>query len=64
MLIRTHHLYHAIRGLLAAEFGQIAEALTHFRQAGNLASLPAERDFIARRIAEIGRPHDKTRPWD
>lgn len=52
--LESYHLYHAIRGSLAAELGQIAEALTHFRQAGNLALLPAERDFIARRIAEIG----------
>ncbi len=51
--LESYHLYHAIRGSLAAELGRIAEALTHFRQAGNLALLPAERDFIARRIAEI-----------
>ena len=52
--LESYHLYHAIRGSLAAELGHIAEALTHFHQAGNLASLPAERDFIARRIAEFG----------
>ena len=52
--LESYHLYHAIRGSLAAELGHIAEALTHFRQAGNLAALPAERDFIARRIAEFG----------
>ncbi|MES2921654.1 MAG: sigma-70 family RNA polymerase sigma factor [Verrucomicrobiota bacterium] len=52
--LESYHLYHAIRGSLAAELGRIAEALTHFRQAGDLASLPAERDFIARRIAEFG----------
>lgn len=52
--LESYHLYHAIRGSLAAELGHIADALTHFRQAGNLASLPAERDFIARRIAEFG----------
>ena len=51
--LESYHLYHAIRGSLAAELGRISEALTHFRQAGNLAFLPAERDFIARRIAEI-----------
>ena len=51
--LESYHLYHAIRGSLSAELGHIAQALTHFRQAGNLASLPAERDFIARRIAEF-----------
>ena len=53
-LLASHHLYHAIRGTLAAELGRLAEALTHFRQASDLAALPAERAFIARRIAECG----------
>ena len=48
----SYHLYHAIRGTLAAELGQPALALTHFRMAGNLAELPAERDFITRRLRE------------
>lgn len=52
--LETYHLYHAIRGSFYAELGRFAEALTHFRQAGNLATLPAERDFIARRIEEHG----------
>lgn len=30
------------------------EALTHFRRADHLATLPTERDFIARRIEECG----------
>jgi len=50
--LESYHLFHAIRGALAAELGHLAEALTHFRIAGNLADLPAERDFIARRIRE------------
>lgn len=53
--LASYHLYHAIRGTLAAELGRLAEALTHFRMAGNLAALPAERDFIARRIQECER---------
>ena len=52
--LESYHLYHAIRGSLAAELGHLAEALAHFRQAGILATLPAEQDFIARRIAELG----------
>lgn len=52
--LESYHLYHAIRGSLFAEMGKLPEALTHFRQAGNLATLPAERDFIARRIEEHG----------
>ncbi len=50
--LESHHLYHAIRGTLAAEIGNLADALIHFRQAKILANLPAERDFIARRMKE------------
>ena len=50
--LESYHLFHAIRGALAAELGRVAEALTHFRMAGDLAELPAERDFIARRMRE------------
>ncbi|MCB1209361.1 MAG: sigma-70 family RNA polymerase sigma factor [Verrucomicrobiales bacterium] len=52
--LEAYHLFHVIRGTFAAELGSQAAALAHFRQAGNLASLPAERDFIARRIEEVG----------
>ena len=41
-----------MRGTFAAELGQTAAAVTHFRQAAKLALLPVERDFIARRIEE------------
>lgn len=50
--LESRHLYHAIRGTFASELGQLGEALRCFRHAGDLASLPAERDFIARRINE------------
>jgi RNA polymerase sigma-70 factor (ECF subfamily) len=49
------HLYHAIRGTFNAELGRTAEALTHFKQAGKLATMPAEQEFIARRIEEISK---------
>jgi RNA polymerase sigma-70 factor (ECF subfamily) len=48
----AYHLFHVLRGTFAAEMGNQAAALIHFRQAGALASLPAERDFIARRVRE------------
>jgi RNA polymerase sigma-70 factor (ECF subfamily) len=51
--LESYHLFHVIRGTFATEMGDQTAALTHFRQAGNLAALPAERDFIARRIAEL-----------
>lgn len=50
--MESYHLYHAIRGTLALELGQPADALAHFRAAGKLAELPTERDFIARRLRE------------
>ena len=50
--LEPYHLFHVIRGTFAAELGDPITALTHFRQAENLATLPAERDFIARRIRE------------
>ena len=50
--LESYHLFHVIRGTFAAELGHNAAALTHFRQAENLATLPAERDFIAHRIRE------------
>ncbi len=50
--LESYHLFHVIRGSFAAELGNPLAALTHFRQAGNLATLPAERDFIARRIEQ------------
>jgi len=51
-VLEGNHLYHALRGTLAAELGQRAAAAERFRQAAKLARLPVERDFIARRIEE------------
>ena len=56
--LEAYHLYHAICGTFAAELGRTAEALTHFKQAGNLATLPAEREFIARRVEEVTRKRE------
>lgn len=53
-LLEISHLYYAIRGTFAAELGQTAAALADFRQAQQLATLPVERAFISRRIAECG----------
>jgi predicted RNA polymerase sigma factor len=51
-VLEGNHLYHAMRGTFAAELGQTAAAVAHFRQAASLALLPVERDFISRRIKE------------
>ena len=52
--LESYHLYHAVRGTFAAELGHTAEAIAHFRKAESLASLPLEREFIAKRIHECG----------
>ncbi len=51
--LEGYHLFHAIRGTLAAELGRIPEALGEFQMAQNLTGVTAEKEFIARRIREI-----------
>jgi RNA polymerase sigma-70 factor (ECF subfamily) len=53
-LLEGQHLYHAIRGAFAAELGDTSAALSHYHTAAKLATLPAEREFIARRLEECG----------
>ena len=53
-VLESQHLYHALRGTFAHDLGDTAAALTSFHQAAALATLPAERDFIAKRIEESG----------
>ncbi len=50
--LETYHLHHAVRGTFAAELGRFTEALVHFHKAEILATLPSEREFMARRIRE------------
>lgn len=50
--LESYHLFHAVRGTLAAELRHFDAAVTHFRKAAALATLPSEADFIARRIRE------------
>jgi len=51
-VLEISHFYHAMRGTFAAELGKRAAALVHFRRAESLATLQAEREFIAWRIEE------------
>lgn len=50
--LESYHLFHAVRGTLAAELGRNREAVAHFRKAEALVALPSEREFVARRIQE------------
>ncbi len=55
--LETYHLFHAIRGTFATELGRFTEAITSFHQAEALATLPSEKEFIARRIRECEVAH-------
>jgi RNA polymerase sigma-70 factor (ECF subfamily) len=52
--LEGYHLYHVIRGVLLGELGRNDEGVVHFRQALELTEVPAEREFIARRMRELG----------
>jgi RNA polymerase sigma factor (sigma-70 family) len=52
--LESYQLFHAVRGTLAAEIGRRDYARDSFRRAEALATLPSEREFLARRIAECG----------
>jgi RNA polymerase sigma-70 factor (ECF subfamily) len=51
--LESYHLYHVIRGTLLGELGRKNEAVAHFRQALELTEVPAEMEFIARRMREL-----------
>ena len=59
--IESYHLFHAVRGALAAELRDFSAALIHFRRAGSLATLPAEREFISRQICKCASSEEQRR---
>jgi predicted RNA polymerase sigma factor len=50
-----YHLWHAARADLLATLGRPAEALASARRALELATNPAERELMSRRVGELGR---------
>jgi RNA polymerase sigma-70 factor (ECF subfamily) len=48
-----YHLFHAARGDLLARLGRDAEARAAYERAHDLTANPVEREFLARRIAEL-----------
>jgi len=52
--LRSHHLFHAVRASFLREPGRSEEELAGLREADALAALPAEKEFIAKRIKECG----------
>ncbi len=51
--LEAYHLFHAIRGTLAADLGRLPEAVHDLRIAEGLTTVSSEREFIARRIREV-----------
>ena len=51
--LESYQLFHTVQGTLAAELGRNDAARAHFRRAEQLAALPSEREFLARRMAEL-----------
>ncbi len=51
--LEAYYLYHAIYGAFAATLGRTAEAVTHFQQAGKLATSASEQEFLAKRTDEL-----------
>ncbi len=50
--LESYHFLHAVRGTFNAELGRTEEAFAQLHKAASLAALPAEREFLARRIHE------------
>ncbi|MSU69738.1 MAG: sigma-70 family RNA polymerase sigma factor [Opitutaceae bacterium] len=57
--LQNHHLRHAVAGQLWFEAGDRVKAAACFRQAHELATVGAERDFLARRLAEAETAVDR-----
>jgi RNA polymerase sigma-70 factor, ECF subfamily len=49
-----YHLFHATRADLLRRLGRVSEALGAYRTALDLAESPVEREFLSRRLAELG----------
>jgi RNA polymerase sigma-70 factor (ECF subfamily) len=49
--LETYHLFHAVQGSLLHDSGRDAEAATALQRALALVTVPAEREFLERRLA-------------
>ncbi len=52
-VLRRYHLWHAVRGALAAELGDTSEAAEHYRAALQCQCTEPERRFLAARLAAL-----------
>ncbi|HYG23337.1 MAG TPA: DUF6596 domain-containing protein [Verrucomicrobiae bacterium] len=53
--LQAYHLYHAVLGELELRRQRAAIAVGHFEQAHALATIPSEREFLEKRLAECRR---------
>ena len=51
----AYHLLHATRADLLRRLGRVGEARAAYERALELAAVPAEREFLVERLAELGR---------
>ena len=51
--LSNYHLFHAVRGECYLQTGRIAEAANDFRCALSLTSIPAEQNFLQKKLREI-----------
>ena len=55
---QRYHLLHAVTGQLLQEAGRPAEAAQALRRALELATVLAERELLAERLADVAGPDD------
>jgi RNA polymerase sigma-70 factor (ECF subfamily) len=53
--LRRYHLWHAVRGALAGELGEVHDAAEHYRAAMQCPCSEPERRFLAAKLAEMER---------
>jgi RNA polymerase sigma-70 factor (ECF subfamily) len=58
--LRRYHLWHAVRGALAAELGDAREAAEHYRAALQCQCTEPERRFLGAKLAEMERRSKET----
>ena len=54
--LERYHLFHAVRGHLLEEAGRNTEAMAALERALEMAVLPTEKKFLARRLGGLVRP--------
>jgi RNA polymerase sigma-70 factor (ECF subfamily) len=59
--LRRYHLWHAVRGALSAELGDVPEAAERYRAALQCQCTEPERRFLGTRLDEMERRSKESR---